>query len=278
MNILKTTVRAVSRRPLIIILPAVLLLMFSLLNSYNPILPIITGIASITGGTALESLISVLQLLLAPSMISIVLILFAGTTLLASLFAGLVLSGYFNVVMSALDGQPGKRGEFREGLKRYFSRYFAITLRAVPFMLLLSVFMLVSSVPAIIVTRAVTIDKPELLIAAVFVDILTVAVLFFGFIFSRAYIFFWYPAALKVAKKPFAYGKRLVDGHFWGIVLRILIFDIVFVLFHYINITAGSSILQTLLGWLFNTAFFTILTVYIINAFKEFNNSPIAEE
>ncbi len=278
MNILKTTVQAVIRRPFVIILPAALMLLFTLLNTYNPILPVIAGIASVTGSSLFDSLVSVIQLLLNPSLIPVILVAFSGTVLLASLFTGLVLSGYFNVLVSALDGAPAKRGEFLEGLKRYFTRYFFISLRTVPFMLLLATFMLVSSVPAVIVTRAVTADKPELLIAAVFVDILTFAVLFFAFIFSRAYIFFWYPSGLKAGKKPFAYGKRLVDVHFWGIVLRIFVFDIVFAVFCYLTSITGSPILQLLLGWVFNTAFFTTLGVYVFNAFREFSSFPVPED
>lgn len=278
MNILNITVRAVIRRPFIIILPAVIMLLWLVLNTYNPILPVITGIASITGGTTLDSMVSVIQLLMDPTLIPVILLIFAGTTLLASLFAGLVLSGYFNVIATALDGEPGSRGKFKEGFKGYFIKYFSISLRAVPFMALLAVFMLVSSVPAIIVTRAVAVDKPELLIAAVFVDILTVAVLFFGLIFSRIYIFFWYPAAFKAAKKPFTFGKRVVDRHFWKIVLRILVFDIIFAAFHYIISAAGSSLLQLLLVWLFDTVFFTTFAVYIFSAFKEYNNLTGANE
>lgn len=271
MNTINTTVRAVKSRPLIIILPAVLLLLWSVLNTYNPILPVISGIVKITGGTTMDSLVSVLQLIMDPSLIPLVLLLFIGTILLVSLFAGLVLSGYFYVIASALNGRKRCSGEFREGLKRYFFRYFLISLRAVPFMEALAVFMLVSSIPAIIVTRAVTIDKPELLIAAVFVDILTAAVLFFSLIFSRIYIFFWYPSALKAAKKPFTYGKRLVDRHFWEIVLRVLFFDIVFAAFHYIISAIGSPIMQQLLAWLFNTVFFTTFAVYVFKAFSEYS-------
>jgi hypothetical protein len=278
MDILKTTVRAVKGRPFIIILPAVLILLCSVLNTYNPVLPIITGIASITGGSAIDSLVSVIQLLLDPSLMPVIVVMFVGLALLTSLFVALILSGYFNVLAKALDGLPGERGEFWQGLRRYFLRYFTISLRAVPFLLLLAAFMLVCSIPAVIVTRAVTPDKPELLIAAVFVDVLTVAVLFFAFIFSRAYIFFWYPSAMEMAKKPFSYGKRLVDGHFWGIVLRILIFDVVFVGIHYIISIIGSHPLQLVLGWLFDTAFLATLAVYVFRAFKEFRSSPGAEE
>lgn len=278
MNILNTTVRAVIKRPFIIILPAIVMLLWSAINAYNPILPVITGIASITGGTALDSLVYVIQLLMDPSIFPVILILFAAGTLLASLIAGLVLSGYFNVIASVLEGKSGGRGIFREGLKRYFSRYFFISLRAVPFMGLLAAFMLVSSIPAIIVTKAVTADKPELLLAAVFVDILTIAVLFFGFIFSRIYIFFWYPAAMKAVKRPFTFGKRVADGHFWGIVLRILIFDLMFIAFYYIISTVGGALIQQLLAWLFDTAFFTTLSVYVLNAFREFSKPSAANE
>lgn len=277
MNIFNTTLRAIAKRPLIILIPAILLLLCSLINTYNPIIPFISGIASITGGTAFDSLISALQMLLNPSFLPVILAAFIAIALLASLFTGIILSGYFNIVASAVEGREKERSEFIEGLRHYFSKVFLISLRAVPFMLFLAVFMLIASLPAIIVTKSTLSDKPELLIAAVFIDILTIAVMLFGFLFSSAYIFFWYPSALKTVKKTFTYAKRLVDRHFWGIILRILLFYIAFAAVHYLISATGRTMVQQLLLWLFDTAFLTTLSVYVFDAFKTYSNPSNAQ-
>lgn len=270
MRIVETTLRAVARRPLIIVLPALLGLVFSLLNAYNPLMPVISGIVSITGGTFYDSILSAVQLLLDPALVPIVLSASAGLVLLISLFSGLVLSGYFNIVAAAVDDRERQPGEFRGGFKRFFVKFFLLSLRAALFMLALTVLILVSSLPALIVSGTTAAGKTELLFAAAFIDILTIAVLLFGFLFSMAYILFWFPSAMKTEKKSFTYGKRLVDGYFWRIILHLLIFFLIFAGIHLAIAAAGQPTLQLLLGWLFDTAFLTTLAVYVFAAFKAY--------
>lgn len=270
-NITNITIRAVARRPLVILLPAALGLVFSVLNAYNPMIPVISGIVSITGGTFYDQLLSVIQLLLDPAFMPVVLSVLAGIALLISLFSGIVLSGYFNMIAAAVDDRAKEPGEFSGGLKRFFIKYFLVSLRAVVFMLLLAAVILVSSLPALIVSRATAAGKPELLFAAAFIDVLTVVVLLFGFLFSAAYILFWFPSAMKTEKKSFTYGKRLVDKYFWRIILHLLIFFVVFGGIHLAIAATGEPTLQLLLGWIFDTAFLTVFTVYVFAAFREYD-------
>lgn len=269
MNILKLTVQSASKRPVIFILPAVLALVLSAINCYNPVLPVLLGISGATGGSIFDGVISALQLITDPALIPAVAIFLACAVVILTLLAGVILSGYFHIVRNTLAGNEKSKGDFGAGMGKYLLKVSTITLRAVLFMVLISGVIIVATVPAIIITRAASTTRPELMLAAVFVDFLTAAIVFFGLMFTRIYLFYWYPAAFNDVQKPFRYAKSLVDGHFWQIVLRFLVFDVVFVVFAYLIIITTSTILKLLLGWIFAAVFLTVLSVYVFHSFGE---------
>ncbi len=269
MNILKLSVQTALKRPVIIIVPAVLALVFSILNSYNPLIPVILGLSSATGGSFFDGIISALQLVLDPAIIPSIAIFLAAALILGSLLAGLIFSGYFHIVRNTLEGIEKVKGDFTEGIKRYFLRIFLITLRAAFFAGLVLGIMSIATVPAIIISRAAATTKPELMLAAVFVDVLTAGVLFFAYMFSKVYLLYWVPAAVKTDKKPFTYAKQLVDEHFWRVVARFIVFDLVFAVFLFLVIVLSSALLKMLLSWIFITVFAIVLVIYVFNSFAE---------
>jgi hypothetical protein len=275
MNILITAVRTVLKRPFIIVFFGILMLFFTILNNYNPLLPIIFGLSNMTGESVFESMVSLLQVILNPGLIPEIILFLLGFALVASLIAGVVFSGYMYIIGKTLDKSEKVAGDFIAGLKKYFLRVFLTTLKVVLVSFFLVIFMMIVCVPAIVVTRVAMTDKPELMPAALFIDFLTAAVLFFGFMFSRAYIFFWYPAIFKNDTKPFTAGKRFVDANFWTILGRLLIFDVVFAVFQYIIFVTGNSVLKFILSWLFGTVFIVALIIYIFSFFNE--NSRTAQ-
>ncbi|HHW49775.1 MAG TPA: hypothetical protein GXX14_14320 [Clostridiaceae bacterium] len=272
MEILGRTINAILKRPFILLFFAVITMIVTGINRFNPIIPILRGLDLITEGSFIESIVSYLQVLFDPSIIPVFAGFVAAFCIVTSLLAGLFLSGCFNVVNNAVANNKKKKGEYITGLRKYFGRIFLITLRSLIIAVLLIVFMLVASVPAIVITNASITSRPELIIPAVFVDILTILVILFGFMFFRAYIFFWYPAALNNEKKYFAYSRKIVDRHFWSIAAIILIFDLVFVLFVYLCTYISEPVIYFFVNWIFYTLFFTLLITYIFSAYRVYSN------
>ncbi len=267
MNLFKLTLQSAGKRPVVIILPALLALVLSAINLYNPVLPVVLGVSSATGGSFFDGMISALQLLMDPAIIPVIAIFLAGVVVVVSLLAGILLSGYFHIVGNTLAGVEKTKSDFAAGMKKYLWKIFFVTLRAVLILGMIILIMIISAVPAIIISRAAATTRPELMLAAVFLDILTAGVVFFGLMFSQVYLFYWYPAVIKDIRKPFRSAKRLVDSNFWQIVARFILFDAAFVVFAYLVIITSSAILKLLLGWIFATAFIVLLVIYIFHSF-----------
>lgn len=266
---IKTTVKAVVKHPSVIVVIGVIMLVAAVFNMFIPVMAMVIGIINMTGGDFFDSILALLQMLIDPQNVIVVLAATVSLSILLSITAGLLLPGYLLTVNDGLINGPGKNGLFRNGIKKYFLRFFLITVRTAFFTVLMILFLLISSVPAIIITRLAFSSASELLIAAVFIDIMTVAVFFAGLSFFSVYIYMWYIASLTDSKKPFRTGKEVADRRFWSIALGLLAFDVIFAVGIFLIYTVDSQIFRYISGWAFTTAFFTALAVYLVKFFRD---------
>lgn len=269
MNIFNTTVQAVVKRPSIIVIIGLLMLAAAIFNAFIPLVAMLVGIVNMTGGGFLESILSLLQMLIDPANIKTVLISIAVLSVVVSAAAGMLVPGFLLIVDNSVTKGAKGQGLLVKGIRSYFFRFFLMTLKTSLLTVLLVIFMLVASVPAIIVTRAVISTKQNLILAAVFIDLVTAGVFFMCLSFYRAYLYMWYVAASSGAEKPFKTGKAVADRKFWRIAMGLFCFDIVFTVAIYLIYSSDSQLMRYASGWIFATAYFTTLAIYLIRLYKE---------
>lgn len=271
MGAFKNAVFIMFRRPFIILFLSFIILVYCAIDYINPVFNILLNYGGATGGNFFESFVSSLQIIFNPGLITAGLLILLGIIIFISIIAGLVFSGYMNIINNALDGKPKFNGEFSIGLKKYFFKVLMITFRTLFFGLIFILFMSVASLPAIVITRSLISGKSGYMIMTIFIDIITAAVLFFGLMFFRIYITFWYPAAINMEKRAFTIGKRTADTNFWGIVGRFVLFDLVYILAQLILIYGGKLFPQQavfVVNWVFKTFFFAAYITFIFSSYK----------
>lgn len=276
-------VRAMFKRPFILLFFAAVTLAGLLINYYNPVSAVISGISSFGVGDFFTSIVSFIQLvtglLTDPAVLVKGGLILLGLLVLFAVLAGIILSGLLNTVNNALEGKPGEKGEFLRGVGKSFLRmsFASFWVGLLGFLFLLC--MLVAAVPSVILTKTWTAGKPELMFPSVLLDVLTFFVLFFCCLYFRVYMFYWFPAKLYAGKGAFRLGKRTADLGFWRLAGGFIAFDIVFIAFRFLITRAGgfissrvsgllSVLLPSLVNWIFLTAFFTAFVFYVLASFK----------
>jgi len=265
----KDFVRAVKKYPSLVITIGVILLIAAVFNRFVPVMAMLIGIINITGGNFFDSILAVLQMLTDLQNIPLTLLGVAAVAVLVSTAVGLLLPGYLLAASDGLEKGPKKKGLFRKGIRKYFLRFFHMTIRVVLLAVLLLVFLLVSTVPGIVMTRVALSSSPKLLIVAIFIDIVTVAMCFASLSFFSIYTYMWYLASLVTDNRPFSLGKQLADRRFWKILPVLLLFDIILAGGFLAIFMIGSQLIRYAAGWLFGTAFFTALALYLVKFFKD---------
>jgi hypothetical protein len=275
---IRTTVYAVIKQPLIVITIGIIMLVLAIFNIFIPVMAMIIGIVNMTGGSLIDSMLALIQMLIDPQNIPAILICSAVLIILLSVVIGLLLPGYLLTVNDALSKNAKTKHLFILGIRKYFFKFFLISLRSIFFTEVLGIFLLVSSVPAIVITRVALISKPGLMLAAVFIDVLTVCVFFLCLSFYGIYTYMWYISSLTASKEPFKAGKEAADRIFWKMAVGLLGFDIVFAVCLFAVYMIGNQVLRYIAGWTFTTCFFTTLAVYLVQSFRDSSRIPIEIE
>ncbi|MDP4183011.1 MAG: hypothetical protein Q8942_18230 [Bacillota bacterium] len=284
MKVFKGAVRSILDRPFIWVYFGIIALIYSIIDSINPLTALLMGFNRIGKGDFLEMIIYSIQIFINimtnAGTATKALIVFIILLLVVSLLMGVAFSGYFNVINNVVRKKDKYEGEFFEGLKSYFLRTTFVSLRA----LLTSIFViftaLIAAVPAVIITKSWISGRQELTIVAAFVDVITVGALILIFMFFSTYISFWFPASINNDKSAFLVGKENADKIFWKLSLRYILFFFIFLICHFIlsrlsinpeEIDLAGNIKRFAVfvaNWFFNTVFFSFAITYVFSAYK----------
>lgn len=274
--------KPIKKRPELLLIFGIITFIYCYIE-YNFIMPVANVLTVLKTGNMFDSIMHLIQMVLTNitgiNPINIIFILLG--IIAVSLIAGLILSGYLNVLNSSFVDAKREKGTFAKGVQKHFLKISRITFSVILISLLFVMFMLVVSIPAIVITRAAITEKPELLLVSGIFDVITIGIMFFSLMFFRIYILFWYPAAMNFDKKFFAKGKRAADASFWGIVCRFILFDIIIIAFqialfwantYFLRLQGGfaqvaSVVVLLFVNWIFKTVLFSSIISFIFQSF-----------
>lgn len=280
MKLAKGALNRVVSRPFIIVFSVVLSLLYCIVDFINPLVAVIFGFSAMGEGDLLGTVISLIQLALSPALLLKAGLWIVAGVVLVALVAGLLFSGYFYILKHTLEGAPRKRGEYFEGIKKYFGRVFRTNLAVLSLSVIFLIFLIVLSIPALFVSWSWKEGKAELFGMMLLLDILTVVVVFFIFMFFRLYLSYWYPAVYSFQKGSFRMAKSIVDEKFWTLVGRWVLIDILFILVEalFLNlryrISLGGDGGPVLISMLFAgklvtaVVFFSTVTTFLFASFR----------
>ncbi|MDQ2084960.1 hypothetical protein RBH29_00725 [Herbivorax sp. ANBcel31] len=283
-----------------------LLIIFGLITliyciiEYYFFFPFVLGMSVLRSGNVLDNMMYVIQFAF-KYLFQIEYLIYGLIGIVVSGFLmGFISSGLFHSLNNFLSKKSKAekgilnaeflKSQYLKGVKQHFWRMSFISAATILYTILFVAFMVVVSIPAIALLRGQIEGEFDFLGLAVLFTIITAIVLFFGFMFFRIYMLFWYPAAFSFKGKIFAIGKKAADTFFWKVVAFLMVFDVVFCSFQlllmYLNsLMAGGQgmgilrfLVLILLNWIIKTVLFILLTVFIFSRFLLFKKRVVKKE
>jgi hypothetical protein len=287
MGTLKNAVNLLSKRPSIFILTIILSTIICVVE--NLFITLFYGITMFKTGSPFDAYINIIQfvintILVPETAVKIIAALVVLVVSVALIFA-LLLSGYFNILKNAVEEKVKKSGsEFIAGVKKYFLRMVSINLWTLCSVILFVIYVLIASIPAaIFIDNAISGEIN--IIAGVMFLIVTVLVIFFSYAFFRQYIVFWYPSALTYDKNHFKMAKKISNINFWTLLSRLIVFDIVLLLFDAVYVIANFSLADAqvvsgttnmvllVINIIFKTIYIALMVCFVFSSFKKCNDT-----
>lgn len=298
MKKLQTVIKPFLKRYDLLIIFSLITLVYCIIEYYI-FFPFILSMSIFKSGNILEIIMYVIQLsfkyLFKPKYLIYGIIgIVASGFLFGFLFSGLFYS-FNNFLSKKANPEDGVfnikflKSQYLNGVKRHFWRMSFISGSTVLYTILFTAFMAIASIPAIAILRGQIVGEFDFLLLAVMLTLITAVVLFFGYMFFRIYILFWYPPAFSFKRKIFAIGKKAADTYFWKIASFLLVFDIVFCLFQLILILLNSFmaggqgigflrfLILILFNWVGKTVLFILLAVFVFSKFLQFKKKIVTK-
>ena len=287
METINNAVRLLAKRPSILILTIITSIVLCVIE--NLMMTLFYGITRFKTGSPFDDYVNLVQFVidtaLVPQTAVKIIIALVVLVAIAALVFGLLLSGYFNILTNAVQGKPKKPGsEFLAGVRKYFFRMVSVNLWTLSMLILFAIYVVIASVPAaIFIDNALNSDVN--IVAGVLLFVVTIIVLFFSYAFFRQYITFWYPSALVFNKNHFKVAKKVSDKHFWSLLSKYIIFDIILVLFDAIYVIANFSMANAqvvsgltsnvllIVNIVFKTIFIAVTVCFVFTSFHKLSES-----
>jgi len=274
MKILKSSIGLISKRPYLFIYISVITLIFCIIEYFNPINGIISGMTQLKGNGIIESYFVIIQLILNPSYYPMMIIYLFIALLCCSAIVSLFMTGYLFSLSSAVDAKKHVHGEFFHGFKKYFFRIFFLTLAGLILSVIFVVAAVIALLPAMMLTKSAIEGTFNVPAFAVILDIISLFAIFFAAMFFEIYMLFMFPSVFSGEKKPYGYGKKIADRAFFRMIIPMTVFSLAIAVFQIEIPFMGDSILKIIVNWAFKSLFISILAGFI---FVSYNNYRIEE-
>lgn len=287
MGTINNAVRLLAKRPSILILTVITSAALCIFE--NLLMTLFYGITMFKTGSPFDDYVNIIQFVidtvLVPKTAAVIIMAIVVLVVAASLVFGLLLSGYFNILTNAVRGEAKKSGsEFLSGVRKYFLRMVSVNLWTLSTFILFLIYLVIASVPA-----AIFIDNAlnggVNIAAGLLLFIVTIIILFFSFTFYRQYITFWYPSAFVNDKHHFKIAKKISDSHFWPLLSKYIVFDIILILFDIIYVIANFSMANAqvvsgltgnillIVNIVFKTIFIAVMVCFVFSSFHKLSEN-----
>ena len=269
-NIVLNSIKIMLKKPAMFLYMAVMVSMFILIDYMYRFSVIISLVKSLKLG----DIVSMLQVLIQPSIFTKVLLVIIVFIVVMSMILSVFFSGLFSKLLNAVYNKKSVKENFVKSIKKYYLKTLWTFIRSGLILILSILALLIAAVPAIIVSIAAYNSGGIYIFLATIIDVISAAILFLVFYFIKMYLVFWFPSMLNY-KKSLKIARMVVNKNFWKIIYNFIATDVV--IFFGITITIISlaerdkliiSIPMTLIGSAVLIVSIVFFFSYVFTAFK----------
>lgn len=268
MKSLTSSIELISKRPFLFVYISTITLILCIIEYFNPVFGIISGMSKLGGSGLIDSYFIIIQLVLKPVYYPMMVLYLFIALICCSLLISLFLTGYFYGLNNAIENKEHVRGEFFKGMKKYFFRVFFLTLALSIIFVIFIVAIIIAVLPAVMLLKG-AIAGTENIAFAIFVTVVTAFTIFFAIMFFEIYLSFMFPSVFCGEKKPYFFGKKVADKAFFGMIIPMTVFTAVLIDFQIGMTYMNIGIFQIVLNWAVKTLFVSLFIGYIFVVFNK---------
>ncbi|MFO7598950.1 MAG: hypothetical protein R6X27_03970 [Candidatus Desulfacyla sp.] len=254
MAFLKTTYSSFARRPFLIIYIAVLSLLYSIFQIFNPLIGILQNLGAINSDSWTDSLVYISKELYTIGNIALILPIAGIVAAILGLISGVLASGFMNMYYETLRGSREKTVDLiLGGIKNGFLKVSFIFLEFYLSIMALILLIPITSVPAIIIAQKTIENGNSNIFTTRILAIMTVAVMFSALALIVMSFIFRFPSVFYFPKRPIEKSKNVVSTSFWRYFGAVCLLTALILGNEFMLLGIDSMALEFFIGWITHT-------------------------
>ncbi|MFA6309365.1 MAG: hypothetical protein WC677_06455 [Clostridia bacterium] len=274
MKPLFSAIGVIFKRPLVFVYISIITLVFCVVEYYNPVTGVISGL-NLKGGISItDSFFTIVSIIMKPLHYPKMFLVLAIAIFAAAIIFAAVMSGYMFAVSNTIERRKRSPGELRQGFRKYFFRMFFLSLFTMIIGLIFIVALIVSLIPAFYIfksTKEATLVLPSYV--PVVLAMLSGLIAFFSIIVFEVYVLFLYPSLFEGEKRPYHNGNAVAGKAFLNMIIPLMFFDAALIIFQIILSRFTATYVMLAINWVFKSIFVSIFISYIFASFRKYRTA-----
>lgn len=277
MNSMQEFFKRIKIRPFMYFGLLILTLILSVIEAYNPIIKNYGSFSYILDHNYIETLsgwtVKFETFLGSDGAFSSILIALL-IVLVVSALVSLILSGYINIFICAVDDKKKEKGEFIAGLKKNYLKtmlyLFAGIVMTIPFFFMI----LYSAVPTLFMIKMFLDGDSSVIFTMLLMALLTFVVALFAIIFYGMYFSYILPAIAGLRRKSAGSGIKMTNTYAWYLLPKTLLFlfmaaliRVLLLVIHYGHQSFALSIVVLLISVILRSFVYYFYAYFVFNTF-----------
>ena len=191
-----------------------------------------------------------------------------------SFFLGVIFGGYNQCLYLSVNGIKKKKGDFRQGVNRYYVKLTFYFLFLILSMLVVMGMVLFSIVPFFTLLNMFLAGDSSAIFKMLIVAVLTVIFDYFAIIFYTMYVSYMLPALIAFKKGGVLVSFKMTNGYCWYLMPRTTLFlllvlaeKVIMFELGYGTSKGGFALFCIILNWVLTTILLTCYVYYVFNTF-----------
>ncbi|HPJ22038.1 MAG TPA: hypothetical protein PLH18_06765 [Clostridia bacterium] len=269
MAFFKKTYDCFMKRPFLIIYIAVVSLIYSVIQLFNPLIGLLQNLGAIRSDSWADSMIYISKELYTPANLLILLPIAGLACVILAVVSGIVTSGYLNVYHETLMGSKEKTWVLvLDGLKKAAIK---VSLVFLQFYVSFTVFIMlipIASVPSIILKQKALENGSQNIFINDVLPILTIAVFAISAVFIAMAFIFRFPAIYYFKKRPVERSKTVTATAYWRFFgLSAILIALVF-LNEYMLLGINGKVPEFIVGFITHAILLVLISVVSLSGFN----------
>ncbi len=268
----------IKRRPIIVILLAVMALPLCIFEQYNSTVRKFGSFSLLFKDDFMTSLSNFADGIAASAGKPWVMALTIGVTILfilaLSSLLGVVCSGYFQNMYLAVNDAAPKKGDYKLGINRHFGKMTAYFLLLICSLIVVAVLVLFSIVPFAMHLEMFLAGDSSVIFKMMLLAVVTILFGYFTLVFYSMYLSYMVPSIVGFKKGGVIVSFKMTNGYCWYLMPRTTLFlflmlvkTVIMLALSYGTATGGKAILCLGINWVLTTVILFGYIYYVFNTF-----------